>query len=465
MIRRRNQGVSLVEVLIAVAMFATVGVTFISFMGQSIGESKFSSDYFTAFILSQKVMEDLAQEISVNPYGFEALGIDENTTKYTDVVDGSSLHFSSLEDQKKPYGKIDLGTDGSINNKMAPLYDIVKKFSFRTTAKRLETAGEGEKRNLYQCNLDFQWAAKTGKGQYAVGCSFFSPITPKKCDLQLQVDEASVDLRIPKEFFNEPTQTLVQIANAKKSTVEAVTAYGRLYLVTQDFITSQYYEKQMKVIANLKQKLASVPANQLDQIFEVRRSIALAWYDLAKACYQIVVYLEPCFTTLQNQNTLSLQTGSSFLNPIMVQRALFDYRIIYEYFTGSMEQARYYYYTLAEKDLASLKGGKKELQVLQKLMDLYRIVALLPGKSDGMAQFRSFLTRLEGYADGKNPSLQRMAKQELIYLQDQTLWLEKYPNLKRISAMVKGRVPEILAFIKKKTDDAVLNSSGNTQTK
>lgn len=298
---KRCRGLSLLEILIGIAIFATVGITFLSFIGQSIGESKFSSDFFTAFILSQKVMEDFAEEIAVNPYGFETLGVDETSTKYSDVVDGSTVYFSSLEDQQKPYGKIDGGTDGTINDKMKPLYD------------------------------------------------------------------------------------------------------------------------------------------------------------LAKACYQIVVYLEPQFAILETQNSDALKTGGSALNPIMFQEALFNYRIIYEYFSGSIVQTRYYYYTLAEKDLALFKGGKKELQVMQKLMDLYRIVALLPTVPGGMIQYQAFLTRLETFSDGRNPFFQRLVKQELIYLQDQNAWMEKFPNLKRISLVVKDRVPQILAFIKTKTDDAVLN--------
>ena len=461
MTRKRKKGFSLVEVMIGVAIFATVGVAFLSFLSQSIGESKFSAEYFSAFILSQKVMEDFSEEIAINPYGFETLGVDENSTQYSEVVDGATVHFSGLEDQQKPYGKIDPGADNTINAKVVPLYEIVKKFQFRAQAKRLEKTGDGEKRNLLRCNLEFLWDAKIGKGQYETSCSFFSPVTAKKIDLALNVDQAAIDARIPKDFFNAPGKSLAQIANERSSTVETVTALGRIALVTEDFMKSQYYTKQMKAIADLKKKLALIPASQFDQEYAVRLAIALAWYDLAKACYQIVVYLEPCFATLQSQNVSALQTGTNTLNPIQLQEALFHYRIIYEYFVGSIVQARFYYYALIEKDLALYKGGKRELQVLQKLIDLYRIVALLASVPTGMDQYKAFLGRLDTFADGRNLYLQRMVRQEMIYLQDPAVWMEKFPNLKRISSIVKDRIPQILAFIKARTDDAVLNADNS----
>jgi len=461
MSRKRNKAFSLVEVMIGVVIFSVVSISYITFLSHSIGESTFSSEYFSTLKIKKKVMEDFMEEVAVNPYGFEMLGVPESTNQYTEVVDGSTVHFSGLEDQQKPYGKIDPGAENSINSKVMPLYEIVKKFKFRAQAQRLEKSGDGEKRNLVKCNLDFRWDAKTGKGLYESSCAFFSPVTAKKSDIALTIDEALIDSRIPKECFNDPTKSLLQIANERSSTLEAVTALGRIALITEDFMKSQYYTKQMKAIEKLKQNLALVPDNRPEQEFAVRLGIAQAWYDLAKTCYQIVVYLEPCFAILQSQNVDALKTGTKNLSPFRVQQAMFDYRIIYEYFSGCIVQARYYYYSLIEKDLALYKGGKKQLQVLQKLMDLYRIVTLLPGVSNGMNQYKTFLTRLDGFTEGRNPYLQRMVRQELIYLQDPAGWLEKLPNLKRISLIVKDKVPQILAFIKARTDDAVMNSNNS----
>ncbi|MFZ2960239.1 MAG: hypothetical protein WA705_25435 [Candidatus Ozemobacteraceae bacterium] len=453
---RCSAGFSLLELVGGMAILAIVSASFIMYLQNAIKESQFSGEHLTALILSQKVIEDVNEEMFINPYGFETLGIDGSSSGQMEVVDGKSIFFSYLEDKKAPWGKIDPQQDGMISTAMSPLYDTVKNFHFKALGERLQKTGVGEKRNIISCNLEFNWKAKTGTGKFSNSCLFFSPITVKKSDLSLAVDEAGVDARIPEEFYGAKGKSLADIANSSGEPVELVTALGRVALITNDFLNSPMYSKTMDNIKILKTKLQNVSAGLYDEIFNYRLMVAQAWYELAKSSYQVIAYLEPTLTKFAQGNSFQ-KIGQASVDPIAFQTALFNYKIIYGTFTGSLIQARYFFYTLIQQDIATYKGGKKQLQVLQKLFDLYRVAAIIPTRPEGMNEYKSFLLRLDKYSEGRNPFLNRMVKQEFVFLTDKSGWMERFPNLKQLDFVLNDKIPAILSFIKQKTTDAVVN--------
>jgi hypothetical protein len=127
------------------------------------------------------------------------------------------------------------------------------------------------------------------------------------------------------------------------------------------------------------------------------------------------------------------------------------YRIIYEYFSGSLLQARYYYNTLLKSDLMRYKGGKVQTQLMMKLFDLYRLAAILPTHSSGKMEYRQFLLRVKEFSEGRNPYLFRLATFERGLLDAPDEWLKRYANLKKLNHVIAVRVPVILDFIKTST--------------
>ncbi len=453
---KQRKAMTLVEITIGFAILTAISAFFISFMTASSKEITFSSDHFNAVVLSQKISEDLLEEMALNPYGLETLGIDETIKTKHDVVDGSSVFFSFIEDRSEPWGQIEPAKDGMINSSMQPLYNSVKKFKFGVSGSRLAKSGDHEDRNLVACNVDFFWQTQTGKGAYNSSFDLFSPVSAKKVSLGVSLNEAEIDVRIPAEVYMRPAQTVGELATAIGENVEAILAVGRVSLISRDFINSQFYRDAKERIKGLLAKLSTLPPEETEEMFETRLQLAKTWYELAKVCFQIVSYLEPHFATLQLQGKFDGSSGSGF-NPISFQQNLMSVRIIYEYFVGSIVQARYYYYLLLEPDMVALKGNKAQMQIIQKLIDIYRVTAILPVRPQGMSEYRSFLDRVHALSVNRNPFLNRMVNHELKLVGNRKSWLEHYPNLGRIDELVAGKMPGILAFIKARTVGMLTN--------
>ncbi|HOT29305.1 MAG TPA: hypothetical protein PLU72_14050 [Candidatus Ozemobacteraceae bacterium] len=461
--RLPRHAVTLVEILVGLGILAVIGTMLVSTLRSGRKEIQFSSDHLNAIILSQKVFEDLIEEMAMNPYGLETLGVEGTSPVPQEITDGRSVFFSYIEDRREPWGFIDPVADGSIGPQMKPLYDDIKKFKFGLSGNRIAPPGNGEDSNLVMCRLGFSWQTQTGKGEFESTCQLFSPAEEKKADLAAAVDEPALDARIPAEVYSRPGKTIPELATEIGENVETIRALGRIALLTQDFVDSEGFRRQKEKIAEAKQRLSLTPATSLDTQYEYRLTLARLWYDLAKRCFQVVAYLVPAFNELKQQGRFTAGTGSGF-DPMALQGQLQSYRIIYEHFAGSLIQSRYYYYSLLESDLSQYKGGKRQLQTLQKLMDIYRVVAILPTRPQGAQEYRSFLERMKTLGRGRNPFLVRLVDQELVFVQSPSQWYDRLPNLKRIAAILQDQIPGILGFIREKSNAAVTGNSPASST-
>lgn len=348
---------TLVEVMVGFSILAGIALIYLVFVRSSTKEMQFSADHLNAAVLSQKVAEDLIEELALNPYGFETLGVDGSSMVEQEVVEGRSIFFSFIEDIKPPYGKIDVNVDGAITPQMQPLYDSVDKFKFSVAGNRMAKTGEHEDCNLIQSDIAFKWQTQTGKGEFNTLMQVFSPVTVKKVDLGLVVDQAGIDARIPAEVFARPSKTVAEISSETGENIDAILALGRISLITRDFAASEYYVKHKNEIRLLFSRLQDTPASDLERQYELRKTLAETWYGMAKICFQIVAYLESQFEVLQAQGKFTATTGAGFSSTSFQQDLLY-YPIIFEYFSGSLIQARFYYNTLLVTDLIRYKGGK-----------------------------------------------------------------------------------------------------------
>lgn len=456
------RGTTLLEILVALGIFGIVGAVLVFSIRSGSKEIQFTSDHLNAVILTQKVAEDLIEEIGMNPYGIETLGLAANSRDFQEITDGGSVFFSQVEDRVEPWGFIDPARDGVIDQGMQPLYKDIRKFKLALSGQRLSASGEGPERNLVSCKIDLAWDTKTGRGELNSQSLFFSPATPRKTDLAYVVNEPEVDARIPGAVFRKPGKTIPEISATIGENVETVQAFGRISLITGDFVASAYFNGAKALIAKQKEELARTPETDLEKQYRLRLAIARQWYDLSKTCFQVVAYLVPHFALLKAEGKFNQAAGTGF-NGISLQHGLYLYRIIYEHFVGSIVQARFFYYALLQDDLSRFKGGKCQLQVLQKLMDIYRVVAILPTRPEGMQEYRNFLARIRKLADGRNPFLGRLVDQEIQLLENPVSWMDRLPNLKRISEIVQGKIPGILGFIGKTTSDSVGGKTPNSQ--
>jgi len=226
----RRRAFTLVEVIIGFSILAGIALVYLIFVRSSSKELQFSADHLNAVVLSQKVSEDLIEELAINPYGFETLGIAGSTDEH-EVVEGRSVFFSFVEDTRAPFGKIDINSDGAITQQMQPLYDSVEKFKFKVDGRRLASSGDHEDRNLVEGKIDFFWNAQTGRGEFNTSMQMFSPVTLKKVDLGLIIDQDAIDARIPGQIFGT-SQSIAEISASTGENVETLLAFGRIALIT-----------------------------------------------------------------------------------------------------------------------------------------------------------------------------------------------------------------------------------------
>ncbi|MEW6708716.1 MAG: prepilin-type N-terminal cleavage/methylation domain-containing protein [Candidatus Riflebacteria bacterium] len=443
-------GFTLVEICVGIAIIAGIATFYVTFISGASKESKFTADHFNAIVLSQKVVEDLIEETAVNPHGFDTLGIDAGTSNFHEVTRGSSVFFSFIEDRCEPWGKIEPGSDGMINEKMQPLYENVNKFKFAVSGERLAKTGDYEDRNLIGGKVNFVWNTQTGKGNFSTDGLFFSPATVKKTDLSIAIDQASIDSRIPAAVFGRADKTLPELAAEIGENVETLQALGRISLISREFLTSNLIKGLKQKVYELESELSGVAASNHYRQYDLRKQIAENLYELAKSCFHATAYLQPHFDELMLNGKFKDITGTGF-NPITFQQDLFNYRIIYESFAGYLVQSRYYYYSLLQSNLATYKGTRSQQQTIQKLIDLYRIVAIIPSRSTGMQEHKAFVNRLKEWSEGRNPYLYRMLAYEHSLINDKSRWLEKYPNLARVDEIINQKLPPILDFIKTTT--------------
>lgn len=451
---RVKRGVSLLEIIIVLAIFTIIGVTFLSYLSQSSKGMKFTDDYFKATVLSQKVLEDIMGEIAVNPYGLNALGIDKKETTFHEVVDGKSIFFSYVEDLVAPFGEIDPVKDGGISKSMQPVYDEVKKFRFNFLTKKLAESGDTEDRNIHRCSVKFAWNTDVGGGTLINSCDFFSPVTAKKIDLNNIKSIKNIDARIPEEVFLEPKKSISEIAALTGENVETILALGRISIVTKDFACSSFFADWKGKIQMLEKKLSTVSKLDYSSRYKYIKSIADAWYLISKNSFQIVICLQPSFDVLLTSGKFSNKTLQKF-NAVGFQQNLFYYRLIYGYFIGSIEHAKYNYYKLLEKDIVKFKGEKFQMQVILKLLDLYRIIAILPNKASGMSDYKKFLKKVKLFSNFRIPSLYRIVLQEEELIKSKNKWLTTFPNLQLINTALYEKMPKILSFIKTKSESVI----------
>ena len=443
----------MVEVIVGLCIFAMLSVYFLASMMSASKEINFSGEHIDAMILSQKIGEDILEEVTLNPYGLETLGITSSKGSRHDVVDGSSIFFSFIEDRAAPWGIIEPTRDGMIDKRM-PMYDAVKKFQFSASGDRLAKSGDHEDRNLIACNIDFFWEAKTGRGEFNSEFQLFSPVSLKKVDLSGKFDEAALDARIPDEVFNSPGKSVGELATEIGENQQTILAIGRIALICNDFSYSSYFNDMKNKIALGNQKLQYVSASgSPDEYFNLTLEMARNWYELGKSSYQVIAYLEPHFDELMKSGKFVNSLKGGF-NPISFQHNLMSFTILYEYFVASMVQSRYYYHNLLNPAIVKYKGARVQQQVILKLLDLYRVISVFKSRTGGMAEYRTYVAKIREWARNRNPFLERTMGFEQKLMQNQSDWMTRFPNLSRINDSTGTKIPAILDFIRRQTNAA-----------
>lgn len=142
-------GFSLLEVLIAGALLAVVGLAVVGAVSQSAREVKTTSDYSLALFLSQKIAEELIQGAAENPHAEEAWRAVDGVS--LDVENPLNPYFAGLEDIAAPWGRIDVGPDLGVDARAPALHRLYRDFDLTLAATAAPQAG------VEQLTIEYRW--------------------------------------------------------------------------------------------------------------------------------------------------------------------------------------------------------------------------------------------------------------------------------------------------------------------
>ncbi|NLI76721.1 MAG: type II secretion system protein [Candidatus Riflebacteria bacterium] len=444
--RARQTGFTMTELMIGVSIFAGLTLAFLLSVRATTREIDFSADYFMSILVAQKVGEDLMEETTLNPFALESSGVESPSGITSRLVDGGSVHFSFLEDRAAPWGRIDPGVDGLLSADVQPLYAQVRDFRLRTRARRLASDQAVPDRNLLAVSTEVQWKNQADGRKYESEFQVFSPVTGKKFDETLDVGTlpltpAALEEETARFFYHLSAEDLKAKIAQSQGDEKAIFELGKVHFLCKGFMQSEYYRKTMQEITTLKKNLAS-PSGQ--DLYGTHVALAARWYDLAKTAYRLAFYLERSFDRLM-AHPAGLPGGVEGIDQSRLAQCMANFSIIYELFVGGLVQTRSNYLKLLEPGFAA-KGGKRQQQIILRLLDIHRILGINPNYPQGLPDYRVFIDQIRTFSEGRLPFLARFMDDERVLAKDPKALLARYPNLKSIHALLADRMPRVLAF-------------------
>ncbi len=446
--RAPRRGFTLLEIMITLFIVSAFGISFFYALSATRRGAAFTAEHFSAIILGQDVVEHLTTEISLDPSGFETLGIEGAKGNPVRIVDGSSVFFSHLEDRAAPWYYIDPRTDGKLDAKMAPLYNQVKDFEIDVMATRVAPpADTTENRNLFEAAVRLQWKPAAGRGVFAEPCRFASPVTPKQVTPLPGPDAAALDAFIVQAFYlGGGGQTLTALLASKGGDPETIRAFGRVYYMSQQMLQSAEFLKLKSEIAMLERVRAQNEATPGPLLASCCQDLGRKQYEVAKAAFMVMDALAGTLEkAIPNFDQAHLGT-ELWQSRALVLLGMQFFKGVCQEFNGGLENAKLNFERLLDPRLAREYGGKWRLQNLQRLFDLHRILCMYPRFPDARMNYRAFLAAVEKEFKGRNPFLDRFAMKETSLVGDEARMLARYPTLVRLKTVLTDRLPVIRKF-------------------
>jgi hypothetical protein len=154
-------GLSLLEILVAVALLAGSYAVLVTTMRGARTETTFTAEHFTAMFVAQKVIEDINQRLQENPHFFSEL-IRDAEGQPLPVVNGRSKYFRLLENTRD-FNALRPGEDEPITG--GDLYRQLEPFSVQVST-RLENPIEGSLLpTLLEVEVVVRWTSREGRPQ------------------------------------------------------------------------------------------------------------------------------------------------------------------------------------------------------------------------------------------------------------------------------------------------------------
>lgn len=416
---KNKSGITLVEILIAVVIAAFIAGAFLTVLRSTGTQITHSSEHFTAFFLAQKVSQDLSEEIRINPHAFSRLGIDSNLQVSTQITDGQSIFFTTLE----------FGPDNSprdLDSSMQPLYNQVSPFNLTVSSQNSPPSiiSADARKNLFKVQTELQWAPQhAGTGLYTTRGYFFAPIQKPAFE---SFDDLEISINDCFNYFQNAPPTNSYPTTPPESLAKIHYIIGAMTLDSPDFHTL------LEDLQSLRNNLAAIPLNNFNRLHDTHWELAQKWYELAGVIMFHFMLLKDDFT---NVNMPELATDNA------LRRIPKNCAVVYELLYSSLNNSKYHFYKLLESNIARQKGVRRKNQVMTYLMNIHRAMVTMPMLSTMSSapetEYIDFLTSIQSFSSNTSPGWNRYAQQELELISSQQL-INNYPQLEDISQILNN---------------------------
>lgn len=446
---KKQSGFTLLEVVVALSIFALLGVAYLSMTRSAAVKSEFGAKHFDALLLSQKVQEDIIQEFEINPHANETLMLAKKSPKKENIVDQNSIFFLALEDRKPPWGKIDSMSDGGIAKDM-PLYNQVKDFKLGAWADR-EGFGyfAAERANMQKVSIEFDWKTKKRLGSKSKRSFYvFSPSTTKSIsDPESGIDYKTLGLeKFMKSFLpsrldkSKPLETLLRKLKADEKTIFEITTG---LLVCRKFWNSDYTKKSLRKINKLIYLHNVKKLGEFDRK-KVTFLLAEQYYEMGKTAFQI---LSLASKYLRNTPENRVAEVLSSMNSIILGVSLNSFNLINKKNIDWLRKARAYYLEIVGPEFTNYVSVKEKRESIGKLVSVFRILSFT--SSVEKSNYQEFARALEKETLWRDQFLNRFMQQEAGLSHNEDDLVNKFPNLSVVRNIMHQRTRRAVRIVKK----------------
>jgi len=393
-----KSGFSLVEMMIGTVILALAIGGFVMGLRASRSEVEFSDKHLSTLVCSQKVIEDIDEELWLNARAFNTLGVTNTKIVSTPVVDDECIFFSDIE-FRAVEGSDNIELQG-IEKEQGQIYDQISDLNLTLKADRAAPKNQDTaEANLYETDVLFSWGT-TRQAKSEVTAVFFSPVVPKKVDPITS---------IPMTGSSELNQIIM---NSTGGNPDALNNLAEMAKISGSFFDSDFYKSRIEKINELRERSVNLPYPSR-RLYDCHAEMAKLWIEMARANLQFLFLLEPSLSWFVANKNASLGSSLSGANQQNLKLIIRDVSLLFSTFTASVRQAEANYRFLISEKMADYKGPRTQYHLIAQIIDLNRVIALLPNFPAGYKNYMLLIKYIKEFARNRNPSLERFVNSEL----------------------------------------------------
>jgi hypothetical protein len=418
-----RRGVSLLELILAFALFAVAFLAFFQMMRAGGTRTVATSHSLAANRVALKVMADLQEQARLTG------GLLELVTEFPDlqttdpIVDAQSVFFRHIADRQPPWGIMDPATDGGVVSTDGPLFEHLRPFRVGATLQR---AGGSDvwRRQLAEVSVRVQWDEAGGPTRaYSLETVIPSPQGPRPRPHLTLIDEGTADDVTRRRFYPDLTgMNLAQAVGHRGGDLDLIRRLGRLAMGT-DALLGGLASMAVR-LQQARQQRQTALTGPGQPLIKVQLRIAALHEAMAAACF---LGCERLASPTREIITTFRVSELGGLAPAAALVGLRDYQAALAYLEPSVRQATLEYEWLLAEGLLDIRTPRVEDFSRIKSLEGWRLLSLID--AGNVPAYRSFVSRLKLTVDGRNPAWERAMVREVRLSQDPARLATVFANL------------------------------------